>query len=155
MQAIRGAIIDDCSFALKVKKSGYRTWIGLTHSVRSVRLYKDLSEIWNMVARTAFTQLFYSITLLIGVSLLMIVAYWVPVIGLFDNSLEVVFGSVTAWVLMLLTYIPILRFYSMPLIWSIFLPVIGTLFLCMTWTSALRYWRGERSRWKDRVYTDV
>jgi hypothetical protein len=32
------------------------------------------------------------------------------------------------------------------------LPLAATLYLAMTWTSALRYWRGERSRWKNRVY---
>ena len=26
------------------------------------------------------------------------------------------------------------------------------LFLAMTWTSARRYWSGERSRWKNRSY---
>jgi hypothetical protein len=30
--------------------------------------------------------------------------------------------------------------------------LIAGLFLAMTWTSAIRYWRGERTRWKGRVY---
>jgi len=32
------------------------------------------------------------------------------------------------------------------------LPVTGLLYVAMTWTSAIRYWRGERSRWKGRSY---
>jgi hypothetical protein len=27
------------------------------------------------------------------------------------------------------------------------------LYLGMTWSSAIRYWRGVRSRWKDRSYS--
>jgi len=50
------------------------------------------------------------------------------------------------------TYVPTLRFYGRPAAWAVTLPLIATLFLGMTWTSALRYWRGERSRWKGRVY---
>jgi len=37
-------------------------------------------------------------------------------------------------------------------LWTLALPVIGTLYLAMTWTSAIRFWRGERARWKDRHY---
>jgi hypothetical protein len=29
------------------------------------------------------------------------------------------------------------------------------LFLAMTWSSALRCWRGQRSHWKGRTYSDT
>jgi hypothetical protein len=38
------------------------------------------------------------------------------------------------------------------LTWALGLPLIAALFLAMTWTSAIRYWRGERTRWKGRIY---
>ena len=28
----------------------------------------------------------------------------------------------------------------------------STWYLVMTWSSAIRYWRGERARWRDRQY---
>ena len=31
-------------------------------------------------------------------------------------------------------------------------PLGASLYLAMTWSSAIRYWRGMRSRWKGRVY---
>ena len=37
-------------------------------------------------------------------------------------------------------------------LWALALPLIATLYLAMTWTSALRYYRRTRARWKDRVY---
>jgi hypothetical protein len=32
------------------------------------------------------------------------------------------------------------------------LPVAAALFLAMTWSSAIGYWRGTRARWKARDY---
>ncbi len=39
LQAIRAAIIDDCTLARAVKRSGGRTWMGLTDETRSIRSY--------------------------------------------------------------------------------------------------------------------
>ena len=63
--ALHDAIIDDCTLAKLVKKAGGLTWIGLSHDVEAIRPYGTLSNIWNMVARTAFTQLKYSLPLLL------------------------------------------------------------------------------------------
>jgi hypothetical protein len=60
MAAIQDAVIDDCTLAKKIKQAGYKTWLGLTHNAISQRPYVSLTEIWDMVARTAYTQLFYS-----------------------------------------------------------------------------------------------
>ena len=46
--SLRGALIDDCALAKKVKSRGYKTWMGLSHSVRSLRPYNDMRAIWNM-----------------------------------------------------------------------------------------------------------
>jgi hypothetical protein len=43
-------------------------------------------------------------------------------------------------------------FYRLPVGWALTLPVAGALFLAMTWTSALGYWRGTRASWKARNY---
>src|SRR5580692_7177075 len=50
--SVRDALIDDCSLAGKVKNSGGRTWIGLSHSVRSHRPYPRLADFRGMVERT-------------------------------------------------------------------------------------------------------
>jgi GT2 family glycosyltransferase len=44
-KSIKGELIDDCSLASRVKSAGYRTWIGLTQSVRSIRPYRNLQDI--------------------------------------------------------------------------------------------------------------
>jgi hypothetical protein len=50
------------------------------------------------------------------------------------------------------SFVPTIRFYGLAGGWTLTLPLAAGLYLAMTWTSALRYWRGERSRWKDRSY---
>jgi hopene-associated glycosyltransferase HpnB len=147
---IRDALIDDCALAAKVKRAGYRTWIGLSHAVVSHRRYEGLAPIWEMVARTAFTQLRYSVLNLLICTVLLAMLFWVPVVGLGVEPAEP-----SAWVacsIMALTYMPTLRFYDRHGTWAFAMPIVAALYLAMTWSSALRYWRGERSRWKGRVY---
>jgi hopene-associated glycosyltransferase HpnB len=150
--SIKSAVIDDCTLARRIKSQGFGIWLGLTHSVKSGRSPQRLQEIWNMVARTAFAQLHHSVGLLVLCTMLMIVVYQVPVITVVSSSALIRSLSIVSLVIMLLTYVPILRFYHRSLVWSLGLPLIAALFLAMTWTSAIRYWRGERTRWKGRVY---
>jgi len=150
--ALRDALIDDCTLARRVKSRGHRTWIGLTRSARSLRRYPDLGSIWGMVARTAYTQLRYSPVLLVVCTVALAAAFWLPVLGLFAPLLLARWLAAAALVAMVVSYLPTLRYYGLPGLWALTLPVAGTLFLAMTWTSAVRYWRGTRSRWKGRTY---
>ena len=150
--SIRSAVIDDCALAMGVKSHGFKIWLGLTHSVRSVRRYQHLQEIWDMVARSAFAQLHYSAWLLILCTLAMVLVYEVPVVLVASQNIPIRFLSLISLGIMFLTYVPILRFYRRSWAWTLCLPLIAVFFLAMTWTSALRYWRGERTRWKGRVY---
>ena len=151
-ESVKSAVIDDCALAGKVKSQGTKIWLGLTHSVKSVRRYQQLGEIWDMVARTAFAQLHYSVGLLIGCTLVMVLAYQVPVVMVASSNILIRYLSLGSLVMMLLTYVPILRFYHRSWSWALCLPLIAAIFLAMTWTSAIRYRRGERTRWKGRVY---
>ncbi|QJD29024.1 glycosyltransferase [Methylococcus geothermalis] len=150
--AIHGALIDDCTLAKKVKATGARTWIGLSRAVVSLRRYDTLADVWDMVARTAFTQLRYSAWLLAVCTLLMLILFWLPAACLFASDPAVMLAAVWAVVAMTGSYAPTLRFYGRSLGWGLLMPVIAAAYLAMTWSSALRYWHGERSRWKGRVY---
>ena len=150
---LHNALIDDCTLAAYIKRAGFRTFIGLSRAARSHRGYQTLKPIWEMVARTAFTQLKYSGVLLAVCTLIMTAMFWAaPLVFLLPSAHEAYMISAIAWLAMLFTYAPTLIYYHRSLFWSLALPVIGTLYLAMTWTSALRYWRGERARWKDRHY---
>lgn len=150
--SLRGDLIDDCAMARKVKSSGYRTWIGLSHSVRSLRPCSSLGIIWKTVARNAFTQLGYSNLALLFCTIIMLASFSAPAIGLFFPPVSVKLLSTFCLAGMMLTYIPTLRFYGISAWWSLPMPLIGTLYLAMTWTSAIKHWLGETAEWKGRTY---
>jgi hopene-associated glycosyltransferase HpnB len=151
--SLRGELIDDCALAKRVKSKGYKTWMGLSHSVRSLRPYNDMRAIWNMVARTAFTQLRYSKLLLILCTVIMLVSFGMPGIGLVLSPISVKLLSAFCLASMVLTYLPTLNFYRLSAWWALAMPLIGSLYLAMTWTSAVRYWLGGGSHWKGRAYS--
>ena len=65
---IRGARIDDVALGRLLKRppSSARCWLGFTTRVRSERPYPRLAGLWDMVARSAYTQLRYSPALLVA-----------------------------------------------------------------------------------------
>ncbi len=148
--SLKEALIDDCTLAKQVKRLGYRTWIGLSYGVISNRRYEHLSTVWEMVARTAFTQLNYSLLLLALCTFVLGTMAWVPAIALF--SPKVWWLGAASLAMMLISYRPVLEFYRLPRGLGLTLPLVATLYLLMTWDSARRYRRGEVSRWKGRVY---
>ena len=151
-ESIKSAVIDDCAFARRVKLQGFKIWLGLTHSVESIRGYKKLKEIGDMVARSAFAQLHFSLGLLILCTFVLLLLYALPTFMVASSNGVIRYLSLASLGIMLLTYLPTLRFYRRSWAWALCLPLTAMFFLAMTWTSAIRYWRGERTRWKGRVY---
>jgi hopene-associated glycosyltransferase HpnB len=160
--AIRGALIDDCALAAALKCAGGTIWLGMSHSVRSMRAY-GLADFWRMVSRSAFTQLKYSAALLIATTIAMICTLIVPAVAVATAALVPPSGGLAAastaawlaalaWLAMAAAYRPTVRFYGLAPWWALTLPFSGALFLAMTWSSAVRYWRGTRATWKNRSY---
>ncbi|HEY3919928.1 MAG TPA: glycosyltransferase [Stellaceae bacterium] len=146
---IKGALIDDCALAREVKRGG-SIWLGLTQETRSLRLYPQVADIWNMVARTAYTQLNHSPLLLAGTVLGLIVTYLAPVLLVFAGGRAAWLGAL-AWAAMSLAYVPMLRFYGRSLLWAPLLPAAASVYLAATIASAWRHWRGRGGEWKGRV----
>ncbi|MBW4659189.1 MAG: glycosyltransferase [Drouetiella hepatica Uher 2000/2452] len=159
IQAIRQALIDDCALAKAVKTNGGRIWLGLGDSTQSLRAYPSLMSIWNMVARTAFTQLNYSLGLLLGTALGMILIYGVPmismIVGLLTQNWSLAIVGLLGWILMSWSYLPTIQLYRCSLILTFCLPMIALLYTLMTLDSALRHWRGHGGVWKGRSYSAV
>jgi hopene-associated glycosyltransferase HpnB len=150
--SLRGALIDDCALAARVKERGCAIWIGLTRSVRSIRRYDRLAPVWNMVARSAFTQLHNSPLRLLGLTAVFFAAYCLPLICLMGTRTSALL-SLTALVAMIVSYLPTLRFYRLSPVWALTMPLIATLYLAMTWSSAYRWWIGKGYAWKGRAYS--
>ena len=156
LQIIRQALIDDCSLAKAIKSNHGKIWLGLSTSTISLRPYDSLKTIWDMVARSAYTQLNYSPVLLVGSLSGMTLVYLLPPIGIILGVLlgnwTITLVSFTAYLLMTFAYLPIIRFYKCPAIFAFSLPIIAFLYTLMTVDSALRHWQGRGGEWKGRVY---
>jgi hopene-associated glycosyltransferase HpnB len=155
LAAIRGEVIDDCTLARAVKRSGGGIWMGLTRKSVSLRTYTSFTEIQDLIARTAFTQLGYSGLLLAGTLFGMIVTYLLPVIFAFSAQPVVWRLGLAAWALMAITYLPTVRFYRMWPLWAAALPVAAAFYTYATWISAVRYWLGRGGQWKGRAQAPV
>ena len=148
---LRGKLIDDCSLARKVKDHGGRTWVGLTHSAISMRRYERLAVIWEMVSRTAFTQLRQSWLMLLLCTLLMLAAFVLPLLALAFGAQAILIALFTL-VVMIVCYLPTLHYYCLHPLWSLTLPVTGSIYLLMTWSSALQTAFRHGTSWKGRHY---
>ncbi|MEM7282527.1 MAG: glycosyltransferase, partial [Pseudomonadota bacterium] len=149
---LKSALIDDCTLAKKVKQNGFRTWIGLTRDVKSLRAYDSLGSIWRLVSRSAFTQLHYSTLLLLGVTAVFCLVFFIPYLGLFSPDVDVFTVALVAVFSMWLGFVPVLHYYEQSLFSVVVLPLIGLLYLLMTWTSAVQHWFGAGAAWKGRHY---
>jgi hopene-associated glycosyltransferase HpnB len=149
--AIRGALIDDCALAGAIKRSGGRIWMGLAGESRSIRGYGGIGGIWDMIARTAFTQLHHSAALLAGTVCGMALIYAAPPLLAIACTGAVRWLGAAAWTLMLLAYLPAVDYYDLSPLWAMSLPVVAAVYSAATVDSALRYWRGAGGTWKGRV----
>ena len=155
IESIRNALIDDCALARRIKGRG-RVWLGLSRSTRSLRGYDGLAGIWDMVARSAYTQLRHSPALLAASLAGLAAAYLVPpaaaVYGVLAARPALAALGAAGWLLMAASYVPTLRLYGRPWPAALSLPVAGLLYCAMTADSARRHWRGRGGHWKGRAY---
>jgi hopene-associated glycosyltransferase HpnB len=149
--AIRGEVIDDCALAKAVKFSGGRVWMGLTRKSVSLRAYGTFGEVRDLIARTAFTELRYSVPMLAGTLLGMFLTYVAPVLLLFAHDSTARALGFAAWLLMTLSFLPTVRFYRLSTLWASVLPLTAVFYTCATWLSAVRYWMGKGGLWKGRA----
>jgi hopene-associated glycosyltransferase HpnB len=162
IETVRQALIDDCALAAAIKHRDTpsdrhgRIWLGLSRTTHSLRPYPSLESIWDMVARTAFTQLNYSPWLLLGALLGMILVYLVAplavILGLLTGQGALAIAGLLTWLLMSIAYLPTVRLYGISPLWAVTLPAIALLYNLMTLDSALRHWQGKGGAWKGRVY---
>jgi len=151
LQSIAGEVIDDCALAHAVKRSGGRVWMGLTEDAESIRSYGGFGDIGRMISRTAFNQLHHSPLLLIGTVIGLFFTYlWPPLLVFSGNTAPMALGG-TAWALMTLAYLPMVRFYRLSWAWSLTLPLVALFYAGATVYSAIQYWRGKGGEWKGRA----
>src|SRR5690606_28383631 len=156
--AIRHALIDDCSLAAAVKRSGAAAggvWIGLATEARSIRPSAGLGSIWAIVARAAHSQLRHSPLILAGTLVGMVLTYLVPPLRLLSwpwhgEDLPAALGGL-AWLLMALSLLPTLRLYRQPLGLAPLLPLAAALYWAMTFDASRLHSAGRGGRGEGRA----
>jgi hopene-associated glycosyltransferase HpnB len=151
--AIRQEVIDDCSLAARVKGNGGRLWLGASATTRSIRPYDGFSGIGQMISRSAFNQLRHSNFLLLVSIIGMAVTYLLPltlVFAVHRSAPAALLGGI-AWLLMVLSYWPVLRLYRLNPLWALALPVAAVFYVGATFHSAWKYWMGRGGEWKGRI----
>jgi hopene-associated glycosyltransferase HpnB len=164
LDPIRGARIDDVALGRLLKRppAPVRSWLGLTTSVISVRPYPRLSSLWDMIARSAYTQLRYSPAFLAGTITGLLWLYALPPAALAGGLAWLAAGGPAAawvlaalglagWAVMSVSYLPMLRLYRLSPARALSLPLIALLYAAMTADSARRYYAGRGGMWKGRA----
>ncbi|MET7617317.1 glycosyltransferase [Streptomyces sp. NPDC005408] len=156
-ESIRQAVIDDVSLARAVQRAGGRIWLGLAERVDSVRPYPRPADLWRMVSRSAYAQLLHSPLLLAGTVVGLALVYLAPPVtlcaGLFGHDAAAGWAGGLAWAVMTGTYLPMLRYYRLPMLLAPLLPFTALLYLLMTVDSAVQHYRGRGAAWKGRTYS--
>ena len=164
---ISGALIDDVAMGRMIKRQRGRCWLGLSRQVVSIRPYPGLASLWQMVARSAYTQLNYSPALLVATILGLLFLYVQPPVGAVTGIAVLLAGGagpqgagpaalaagagLAGWALMSLSYLPMLRLYRLSPLRAPGLPLIALLYAGMTADSARRHYTGRGAEWRGRT----
>lgn len=151
MTAIRSEVIEDCALARVVKRSGGKIQLGLTRSSVSLRGYKKFSEIRDLIARVAFTQLRYSFLMLLGALAGLFVTYLLPWVLFLAFPGEAWLAVDTTIALMAATFAVTVKFYGLSWPWALTLPLSALFYGYATFVSVVRYWLGRGGQWKGRA----
>ena len=151
LAAIKSELIVDCALARAIKRSGGSIHLALAYDIKSLRVYTSITDVWNLVARTAYTQLRHSPLLLgatlIGMGIVFIAPALLPVHG---GHLATEAG-LAAWLAMTLLYMPTVNFYRLSIVWAVMLPAAALVYIGATIDSARLYWQGRGGQWKGRT----
>ena len=169
LERIAGARIDDVALGRLLKRGNAAgaCWLGFSTDVTSTRDYPRFADVWHMVARSAYTQLHYSPPALAGTVAGLAWLYLLPVAatvaglallagraaggaGLWQAAWLAAIG-LAAWLIMCLTYLPMLRLYRLSPLRAPCLPLIAVLYAAMTISSAARHHAGRGGEWKGRT----
>jgi hopene-associated glycosyltransferase HpnB len=154
--SIRHALIDDVTLAKTVKASGGDSgasiYLGHSGLATSVRPYPHWSDLWHMVARTAFTQLRHSALLLLLTIAGLALVWLVPPAAILFGHGWVRTAGLATFLLAASSYQPTLARYRCSPLWALALPLIAFFYMAATVGSALNHWFGRGARWKNRAY---
>ena len=128
-------------------------------------VYDRLGELWDMVARSAYTQLRYSPALLAGTLTGLLWLYVLPPAAAVGGLAAAAAGGgaaawwlagagIAGWAIMAASYVPMLRLYGLSPLRAPGLPLIALMYAGMTADSGRRHHAGRGGEWKGRTIQD-
>jgi DMSO/TMAO reductase YedYZ heme-binding membrane subunit len=81
----------------------------------------------------------------------MAVIYLAPPLLILTGDRVAAACGLAAWILMMIAYVPTLRFYRRSMAWALALPLVALFYMIATFDSAIRYFFGRGGLWKGRV----
>ncbi len=151
LAALRDALIDDVALARLVKQHG-RIWLGHSGQAASIRPYPHASDVWRMIARTAYVQLDRSPLLLAGTVAGMVLVWMLPPIAALLGHGVARLAGLLGWAALSVAYVPTLRRFGCPLWSAPFLPLVALFYTAATVGSAVDHYSGRGVVWKQRAY---
>ena len=160
IEAIKASVIDDVALARALHRAGQDGWLALAGgggpgeapAVESLRRYRRLGQIWDMVARSAYTQLGHSPVAVAGALAGLSAVYLAPPLlalgGLARRRPLVALPGLAAWTIMSATYLPMTAYYQTSPWSAPALPFTASVYMAMTLSSALRHHRGGPA-WRE------
>jgi hypothetical protein len=77
-----------------------------------------------------------------------------PLLTVFGDGPAQALGA-AAWVIMVVAYQPMLRFYGLSPLWALALPAVAAIYMAFTIDSAVQHWQGRGGAWKGRLQGGV
>ena len=151
IDAIRHEVIDDCTLARAVKRSGGKLYLGVSNLTASIRRHESFAQIGRLISRTAFSQLRHSPLMLLAALLGLAVTYVLPLVMTFSGSRVPMALGMVAWAAMTVCYFPVIKFYGLKPQWSLALPIVAIFYMGATLWSAIQFWSSKGGAWKGRV----
>lgn len=155
IEALRGALIDDCTLAACVKQAGGRLYLGHSCLAKSIRPYPTATDVWNMIARTAYVQLHFSPVLLVLTVLAMGLIWVMPGLLAVCGHGAIQWLGLGTWLVSIGSFLPTLRRFKLSPLWALSLPFVAIFYTAATIGSAANHYRGRGVVWKNRAYRDA
>ena len=78
-----------------------------------------------------------------------------PALALFAHRSAPAILGAAAWLMMTISYVPVLRLYRLNPLWALAFPLVAVFYVGATFHSAWKYWSGRGGQWKGRIQDPV
>jgi len=163
-ERLRSTLVEDLRMAELFKRNGRRIYLAFTRDLLRTRMYKDLSEIWEGLTRTAFEGIGFSVARIVAAAILggpFTVLPWAAAVSLLlrdvrsghffsaDPALLLALGSCAASSLI---YLPVVVLLRISPLYVFTLPLATVTYSAAAVNSAWKSVVGGGVSWKGRRY---